>query len=126
LKIEYYLHCGEHIVTVLLMIIGLSVCAGPIGVTRVSPRSSYKLSTDNVLGEGKMSDSTKAVLRQLNVIELFNKISMEAIRSLSEISKTDDRRDLLFALSGCGHHGVLGTSKIALSGRKSPVAEFER
>ena len=37
------------------MIIGLSVCAGPIGVTRVSPRSSYKLSTDNVLGEGKMN-----------------------------------------------------------------------
>jgi len=88
-----------HLLTALLMIIGLSGCAGPIGVMRVSPQSSYKLSTDNVLGEGKMSDSTKAVLRRYNATELFNKDSKEAIRVLSEISKTDDRRDLLFALS---------------------------
>ena len=85
-------------VLVLLLVV-LSGCAGPIGVTRLSPQDSYRLSTANALGEGQMSDSTKTVLQRYNLLGNLEKDPLQTVRTLHEIGKSDDRRDILFALS---------------------------
>ena len=82
-----------------LLLVVLSGCAGPIGVTRLSPQDSYRLSTANALGEGQMSDSTKTVLQRYNLLGNLEKDPLQTIRTLHEIGKSDDRRDILFALS---------------------------
>jgi pimeloyl-ACP methyl ester carboxylesterase len=88
-----------HILTFLLVASVLSGCAGPIGVARLSPQDSYRYSTDNALGAGKMSDSTKTVLQRYNLLATLAEDSLKTIQTLHNISKTDDRRDILFALS---------------------------
>ena len=87
------------ILTFLFVVIVLSGCAGPIGVTRLTPQDSYKFSTDNVLGAGKISDSTKTVLQRYNLLATLNQDSLKTIQTLHDISRSDDRRDILFALS---------------------------
>jgi hypothetical protein len=89
----YLLHA-----TLLLSLI-LSGCAAPIGVTLLSPQDSYQHSVENVLGTGKVSDSTKAVLQRYNLIEVLADDPDQALESIHNISKTDERRGLLFALS---------------------------
>lgn len=88
-----------HAIALLLILAALTGCAGPIGVTRLSPQDSYRLSAANALGAGQMSDSTKAVLQRYNLLETLAQDPLQAIRTLHEIGKSDDRRDLLFALS---------------------------
>ena len=89
----------SHVLLSLLLILVLSGCAGPIGVSRVSPQNSYTLSTDNALGAEKISDNTKAVLQRYNLLKELTKDPLNALEILNDISKTDDRRDVLFALA---------------------------
>ncbi|HBG21246.1 MAG TPA: hypothetical protein DDY32_18760 [Desulfobulbaceae bacterium] len=96
---------------IVLVIITLSACAGPIGVTRVSPQDSYNISTDNALGAAKMSESTKAVLQRYNLLALLGEDPLKAILTLQDIGATDDRRDLLFALSETAY--LLGEKMLA-------------
>ena len=86
-------------IALILVLVVLSGCAGPIGVTRLSPQDSYRLSTENALGEGQMSDSTKTVLQRYNLLENLNADPLQTILALHDIGKSDDRRDILFALS---------------------------
>ena len=83
----------------LLLSLILSGCAAPIGVTLLSPQDSYRPSVENVLATGKLSDSTKAVLQRYNLLEVLADDPMQALESIHNISKTDERRGLLFALS---------------------------
>lgn len=87
------------VVAILLAIMVLSGCAGPIGVTRVSPQDSYNISTDNALGAGKMSESTKAVLQRYNLLGQLAEDPLKTIKALQDIARSDDRRDILFCLS---------------------------
>jgi hypothetical protein len=90
----------------------LSGCAGPIGVTRVSPQESYNLNTENSLGDGIISDSSKAILQRYNLIDAQTEKPFETIQALHVISKSDDRRDILFTLSElCYLHGQELTKK---------------
>ncbi len=86
-------------VVLVLLLFALSGCAGPIGVSRLSSQDSYRLSTMNALGEGQMSDSTKTVLRRYNLLGNLDEDPLQAIRALHAIGISDDRRDILFALS---------------------------
>lgn len=83
----------------LLLIVILSGCAAPIGVTRVSPRDSYNLSTDNALSVGKLSDSAMAVLQRYNLLKVYADAPLKTLQILHDIGKKDDRRDLLFTMS---------------------------
>ena len=87
------------ILSALLLGVILSGCATPIGVTLLSPQDSYRHSVENVLATGKLSDSTKAVLQRYNLLEVLADAPMQALESIHNISKTDERRGLLFALS---------------------------
>lgn len=77
----------------------LGGCAAPIGVSTVSPQESYTLRTENAVGAGKVSTRTKSVLQRYNLLELQAADPLDAIMQLHQISKSDDRRDILFALA---------------------------
>jgi len=86
-------------ITCLLLGTLLGGCAAPIGVSTVSPQESYTLRTENALGAGKVSTRTKSVLQRYNLLERQEKDPLDAIGQLHQISKSDDRRDILFALA---------------------------
>jgi hypothetical protein len=79
----------------LLAAITLSGCAGPIGVTPVTPHQSYQLQAINPLSAGKMSNDATAVLHRYNLVASFEDAPLETILKLHDISRTDNRRDLL-------------------------------
>ena len=81
------------------------------GVTRVSPQESYNLSTDNALGAPELSESTKAVLERYNLLAKLDEDPLKTILTLQDIGKTDDRRDLLFALAETSY--LLGEKTLA-------------
>jgi len=83
----------------LLSVAVVSGCAGPIGVTRITPQQSYNLKTENSLGDGIISDNSKSVLQRYNLLDVQDDEPLETIRVLQGISKEDDRRDILYALS---------------------------
>ncbi|MBP1751535.1 MAG: hypothetical protein H6Q57_371 [Geobacteraceae bacterium] len=83
-----------------LLLLGLLAgCATPIGVSRVSAEKSYRLSSDNPLNQGVLSNSAKAVLQRYNLEETFHNDPQGTIRFLHETAIKDDRRDILFALA---------------------------
>ncbi|MGB3211429.1 MAG: hypothetical protein WBB19_12050 [Desulforhopalus sp.] len=74
-------------------------CASPVGVNQISPEKSYQLQTINPLGSGMISNRATAVLHRYNLVESFDDAPLQTILDLYSISTTDDRRDLLYALS---------------------------
>jgi len=83
----------------LLVFLMLSGCAGPVGVSRISPEDSYMLSTVNPMGHGEMSNNVTTVLHRYNLVKTFADDPEKTIQQLHDLTGTDDRRDLLFALS---------------------------
>ncbi len=89
-----------------LLILVLSGCAGPVGVNRVSPEYSYILSTDNPMNDEVVSNSVAPVLHRYNLLENFAQHPEETILQLHDLTKRDDRRDILLALSELSYlHG---------------------
>jgi pimeloyl-ACP methyl ester carboxylesterase len=83
-----------------LLIVLLTGCAPPIGITKVTPEESYQIATTTPLSQvGTLSNKTKAVLHRYNVLELYDSNPQQALRELHKIALTDERRDLLFALA---------------------------
>ncbi|KJR99091.1 MAG: hypothetical protein VR65_16720 [Desulfobulbaceae bacterium BRH_c16a] len=95
----FYLTEYSRFLALLLFLVVLSGCAGPIGVARVSPQESYNLKTENSLGDGIISDSSKTVLQRYNLLDAQAEEPLKTIQALHVISKSDDRRDILFTLS---------------------------
>ncbi|MDP3876261.1 MAG: alpha/beta fold hydrolase [Methylobacter sp.] len=84
----------------LTLILLLSGCAPPIGVTKVTPEESYQISTTNPLNhEGTLSNKAKAVINRYNLLEVYDSNPRQALLDLHKIALTDERRDLLFALA---------------------------
>lgn len=105
LNLVFYAH-RMYVVTMLMLGLSLAGCAAPYGVTRVSPQDSYNLSVENVLGTGKISVTTKDVLQRYNLLDMLSEDPITTIQDLHEIAKTDERRDILFALSELSYlHG---------------------
>lgn len=91
---------------VLLMVLLLTGCAGPVGVTRISPTDSYVRSTINPLNQGEISNTVAAVLHRYNRLADYKSDPVGTIQYLHERSKSDERRDLLFALAELSYrHG---------------------
>src|ERR1700691_4789216 len=56
---------------VLLGCLAIAGCATPVGVERVSPEIAYQKQMRNVLSSGDLSESSRIVLTQWNLTELF-------------------------------------------------------
>jgi pimeloyl-ACP methyl ester carboxylesterase len=83
----------------LACLLGLSGCATPVGVNKVSPREAYQYSYANPLGAGVLSDQAKFVLNRYNLLQKFAKEPVAAITDLHQKALHDDRGDILYALA---------------------------
>ena len=83
----------------LAALVALAGCAAPIGAAKVSPRSAYQQFHQNALNSSDCSAETRRVLNRYDLDEAFEKNPVATLEKLQAIACTDDRRDLLYALS---------------------------
>ena len=83
----------------LVALMVLAGCAAPIGATRVSPRVAYQQIHQNALNSSDCSAETRRVLNRYYLDAAFEKNPDATLEKLQAIACTDDRRDLLYALS---------------------------
>ena len=88
------------IATLLLM---LSACGPPVGVTRVTQKESYQQATKTALSDDGIGNETVTVLRRHNLDSLYKTQPADALRQLNHIALRDGRRDILFALAEATH-----------------------
>jgi pimeloyl-ACP methyl ester carboxylesterase len=84
---------------VLVALLALTGCVTPIGVEKVSARQAYKHLHQNALNSSRCSAETMKVLHRYNLDDAFDKNPDTTLEKLQTIACTDDRRDLLYALS---------------------------
>jgi pimeloyl-ACP methyl ester carboxylesterase len=82
---------------VALMVLG--GCTTPIGADKVSPRQAYLHLNQNALNSSQCSAETMRVLNRYDLDEAFQKNPDATLEKLQAIACTDDRRDLIYALS---------------------------
>ena len=83
----------------LVALLMLAGCVTPIGVDKVSPRQAYQHLHQNALNSSHCSAETMKVLHRYDLDEAFDKNPDATLEKLQTIACTDDRRDLLYALS---------------------------
>ena len=81
------------------VLLALAGCVTPIGADKVSPQSAYRQLNENALNSSHCSADTVRVLHRYNLEGTFKKSPEATLAKLQAIACTDDRRDLLFALS---------------------------
>ncbi len=91
---KYLLNCCMAVV-----LFALAGCTTPIGADKVSPRQAYQHLHQNALNSSQCSADTMRVLNRYDLDEAFRKDPDATLAKLQSIACTDDRRDLLYALS---------------------------
>ena len=84
---------------VLVALMALAGCMTPIGADQVSPRQAYRHLNENALNSDHCSADTMRVLHRYDLDEAFEENPDATLEKLQAIACTDDRRDLLYALS---------------------------
>jgi pimeloyl-ACP methyl ester carboxylesterase len=82
-----------------VVLLTLAGCVTPIGADKVSARQAYKHLHQNALNSSRCSAETVKVLHRYDLDEAFEKDPDATLEKLQTIACTDDRRDLLYALS---------------------------
>jgi len=82
-----------------VLLLLLAGCATPIGTTKVSPRKAYRHLYENALNSTHCSADTMRVLNRCDLTVAFQKNPDATLIKLQTIACSDDRRDLLYALS---------------------------
>jgi pimeloyl-ACP methyl ester carboxylesterase len=77
----------------------LSGCLTPIGADKVSAYQAYRHLHQNALNSSECSAETMKVLHRYNLDEAFEKNPDATLAKLQALACTDDRRDILYALS---------------------------
>src|SRR5271170_769790 len=80
-------------------LLALAGCTTPIGATKVSPRQAYQHLHQNALNSSQCSADTMRVLHRYDLDEAIVKNPDATLERHQAIASTDDRRDLLYALS---------------------------
>lgn len=83
----------------LVALLALAGCMTPIGADKVSPRMAYQHLNQNALNSSHCSADTMRVLHRYDLDEAFEDNPDATLEKLQAIACTDDRRDLLYALS---------------------------
>jgi pimeloyl-ACP methyl ester carboxylesterase len=83
----------------LIALAALAGCVTPIGADKVSARRAYEHLHQNALNSSRCSADTIRVLQRYDLDEAFKKDPDATLEKLQAIACTDDRRDLLYALS---------------------------
>lgn len=77
----------------------LSGCVTPIGADKVSPRQAYQNLHENALTSGEFSPDARRVLNRYGLEQEFRKNPDATLEKLQAIACTDERRDVIYALS---------------------------
>jgi pimeloyl-ACP methyl ester carboxylesterase len=83
----------------LAALIALAGCSTPIGADLASPRQAYQHLHENALNSSHCSGDAQVVLHRYDLEKAFEKNPDATLEKLQAIACTDDRRDLLYALS---------------------------
>ena len=83
----------------LAALVFLAGCTTPIGADKMSPRQAFQHLNQNALNSSRCSAETMKVLQRYDLDEAFKKNPDATLAKLQAIACTDDRRDLLYALS---------------------------
>ncbi len=86
-------------VTLSLGVLGLTGCAPPIGVKRVSPEEAYQIATRSPLSGDENSNAAMTVMQRFDLVDLYRRDPGAALHQLHQQALKDERRDLLFALA---------------------------
>ena len=84
---------------VLVVLVALAGCTTPIGADKVAPQSAYLQLHRNALNSSRYSAETRQVLHRYDLEAAFGKNPAGTLAKLQALACTDDRRDLLYALS---------------------------
>jgi pimeloyl-ACP methyl ester carboxylesterase len=84
---------------VLVLLLFQTGCTTPIGADKVSPPQAYQHLHENALNSSQCSAETQRVLHRYDLEDAFGKKPDATLEKLQAIACTDDRRDLLYALS---------------------------
>jgi pimeloyl-ACP methyl ester carboxylesterase len=103
---KFLLHCCT-----LVALIALTGCITPIGADKVSARQAYQHLNQNALNSSHCSADTMKVLHRYDLDEAFEKNPDATLEKLQMIACTDDRRDLLYALSELNYHNAKSQSR---------------
>ncbi len=76
-----------------------SACSTPVGVSHISPQAAYRLETESALSAGRPSEASKTVLRQLGLLDRFDKRPAVVLSELHRRLEPAGDEDLLFALA---------------------------
>ena len=74
-------------------------CTTPIGADKVSPRQAYQNLHENALTSGQFSADARRVLNRYGLETAFKKNPDATLEKLQAIACTDERRDVVYALS---------------------------
>jgi pimeloyl-ACP methyl ester carboxylesterase len=80
-------------------LLALAGCMTPIGADKVSPRTAYQHLHQNALNSSHCSADTMRVLHRYDLDAAFEKNPDATLEKLQAVACTDDRRDLIYALS---------------------------
>jgi pimeloyl-ACP methyl ester carboxylesterase len=80
-------------------LLALAGCTTPIGADKVSPRVAYQHLHQNALNSSYCSADTLLVLHRYDLDKAFKKNPDATLEKLQTIACTDNRRDVLYALS---------------------------
>ena len=83
----------------LVALMALAGCMTPIGVNQVAPRQVYRYLNENALNSDECSADTIRVLHRYDLDQAFEENPDATLEKLQAIACTDERRDLLYALS---------------------------
>ncbi|HWY30668.1 MAG TPA: hypothetical protein VNX46_07950, partial [Candidatus Acidoferrum sp.] len=83
----------------IIALLALAGCTTPIGADKVSPRVAYQHLNRNALNSSHCSPDTMRVLHRYDLEGAFANNPDATLAKLQSIACTDDRRDLLYALS---------------------------
>ncbi len=83
----------------IILILLLQGCGGAIGTKDVGFRQAYKQINTNAFQGEDYSATSENVLERYNMVALFNTDPIKCLKELHEKIRTDNRRDLLFALA---------------------------
>ena len=109
-----------------LVVLLLQGCAHPIGADKVGPRQGYAQVSQSALNSDKCSSETLLVVHRYDLDEQFKKDPTSVIESLHKRAISDQRRDILFALSELNYYEAdrLRTSLKSSETRQAPDYYF--
>jgi pimeloyl-ACP methyl ester carboxylesterase len=102
----------------------LAGCTTPIGVQKLSPRQAYLNLHRDALNSSQCSEDAQVVLHRYNLEESYKEDPAGALKKLNDIACTDERRDVLYALSELSYANAERLSRSVKRGEPQQARDY--